>query len=126
MFERNKNYTRTEIQSLVGGEIQTYLPQKNKIILAGCFNEELNPGCPYEIQAGKKPKVTAKAELLMNQTDTVFPVFTRATQKSKHYTYVGQFRCSSGTNAPNAIKEAELKSGRIAGLSYVLTLEAVA
>lgn len=125
MFDTNTKYTRSEIQSYVGGELQTYLSQKNKRILAGCFNYELNPNCPNEVQAGNKPQVKAKAELLLSQKDNVFPVFTKPKQSSKHYQYIGLFRCTQGSNLPLIIKEAEGRSDRTGQLSYVLTLEDV-
>jgi hypothetical protein len=43
MFKKNVAYTRAEIQHRVGGELQTYLPQKYGRILAGCFSKKLNP-----------------------------------------------------------------------------------
>ncbi|MBP2699583.1 hypothetical protein E5N05_16730 [Photobacterium sp. CAIM 1938] len=125
MFDKNKDYTRTDIQKLVGGELQTYLPQKNKRILAGCFNQELNPDCPYEVQAGSKPQVKAKAELLLSQSDNVFPVFIKPTMKSKVYRYAGQFKCIGGSNEPEILKVAEEKSERYGCLTYVLSLQQV-
>ncbi len=50
MLIPGNTYTREEIQGEVGGEMPTYLPQNNNGILAGCFNEELNPNCPNEVQ----------------------------------------------------------------------------
>ena len=123
MFDKNIEYTRSDIQGLVGGELQTYLPQKNKRILAGCFNEELNPECPNEIQAGNKPQVKIKAELLLTQQENVFPVFTKPTMKSKHYRYKGQFRCIGGSNDRDVLNVAEQKSGRHGELTYVLSLQ---
>lgn len=123
MFDREKKYRRAEIQSALGGELQTYLPQKNKIILAGCFNRELNPDCPYEIQAGKAPKVTWKAKLLISQPETVFPVFVKEKISSKFYKYIGMYKCTGGTNDAALVQEAESKSGRIGKLSYIFNLE---
>lgn len=123
MFELNKDYTRTEIQQSVGGEIQTYLPQKNKIILAGCFNRELNPNCPQEIQAGNAGIVSKKAALLLSQPETTFPVFIKETTNSKFYRFF--YKCVSGPSAPETLAEAERRSGRFGQLSYVLNLEAV-
>lgn len=125
MFDENKEYSRKKIQELIGGEIQTYLPQKNKRILAGCFNLELNPDCPAQIQAGKPPKVSSKAELLISQPDNVFPVFVKPSSASKLYKYIGQFRCVSGTNESKILADAESKSGREGQLSYVFNLEKV-
>ncbi|KVX00452.1 hypothetical protein [Shewanella frigidimarina] len=123
MFDENIEYTRTDIQALVGGELQTYLPQKNKRILAGCFNGELNPECPNEVQAGNKPQVKLKAELLLTQQENVFPVFTKTTMKSKHYRYKGLFRCVGGSNERELLNIAEQKSGRHGQLTYVLSLQ---
>lgn len=123
MFDENIEYTRTDIQALVGGELQTYLPQKNKRILAGCFNEELNPDCPNEVQAGNKPQVKLKAELLLAQPENVFPVFTKPAMNSKHYRYKGQFRCIGGSNDRELLNVAEQKSGRHGQLTYLLSLE---
>ena len=61
----NVPYLRRAIQQMVGGEIQTYLPQKDKIILAGCFAIDLmNPNASGEIFVGTAGKVATKAELL--------------------------------------------------------------
>jgi hypothetical protein len=127
MFQKLKDYTRTEIQQKLGGELQTYLPQKNERILAGCFNVELNPDCPNEIQAGNKPQVKRKAELLLSLSELPegiqFPVFTKPTMKSKYYRYQGEFRCTGGSNNDDDLARAEEKSGRHGKLSYVLNLE---
>jgi hypothetical protein len=125
MFVKDRVYSRTEIQHLVGGEIQTYLPQRNKRILAGCFNQELNPDCPVQIQAGNAGKVISKAELVISQPENEFPVFIKPNEKSKDYRYIGVFKCTGGTNAPEILREAEEKSGRFGQLSYAFDLEQV-
>lgn len=122
MFDSNKKYTRTDIQQARGGEIQTYLPQKDFIILAGCFNRQSNPDCPTQIQAGSLPKVIEKAKLLKSQPETIFPVFTKETENDKYYTYVGHFKCESASNDKELIQEAESKSGRYGKISYLLNL----
>ncbi|MCL2895337.1 hypothetical protein [Brenneria tiliae] len=124
-FSIHEQYTRTQIQKEVGGELQTYLPQRKGIILAGCFNKELNPDCPHEVQAGKGVRVTEKAKLLISQPDTVFPVFVKDRRNNRKYKFVGHFRCISGSNDPEIIKAAEQRSGRTGKLSYVLSLESV-
>lgn len=86
-FSSKRTYTRTEIKDVVGGENQTYLPQKNKIILPGCFNKELNPDCPEEIQIGYPDKVMSKAFLLMDQPETRFPVFVKNRYYDKEYNF---------------------------------------
>jgi len=126
-FVKDKLYTRQEIQQLVGGEIQTYLPQSNKIILAGCFSRELNPDAPNEIQAGNAHRVSAKAYLLSQQPETIFPVFLKEKKKDKHYSYIGRYKYmeNSITHDTNKICEAEEKSGRHGELSYLFKLTEV-
>ena len=118
----NQLYTRKDIQELVGGEIQTYLPQKDKVILAGCFCRELNPRCPNEIQSGKAEKVIQKAELLLSQPETVFPVFVKELKSDKEYRFIGFFRCIGGSNDREVVSEAESRSHRQGKVSYVLNL----
>ncbi len=114
-------YTRAKIQKMVGGELQTYLPQKNKYILAGCFSLELNPDAPNIIQVGKLPQVKAKAELLARQPENRFPVFLR--ESDKHcYLFQGYFKFRSITDNRSEIAAAELKSNRPNELSYVMHL----
>ena len=120
----NVPYTRSEIQVMCGGESQTYLPQKNKIILAGCFTvEKMNPAAPKEIQAGKAPKVITKAELLSQQPNTRFPVFLKQCRSDRLYFFKGYFKFKSMSKKPRVIANAEARSGRKNELSYVITLE---
>jgi len=122
----NTPYKRSEIQAFRGGEPRTYLPQRNKVILAGCFAvDKKNPDAPYEIQAGKLPKVAKKADLLAGQPTTVFPVFLRKSERTTDYYYVGEFRCVRQSKSLQVIAKAEAKSGRKDELSCVLYLEPV-
>jgi len=122
----NTPYKRADIQAFCGGEPQTYLPQKNKIILAGCFAvEKMNPDAPYEIQAGNLPKVAQKANLLASQPSTIFPVFLRKSESTTEYYYVGDFKCVRQSKSPQDIAKAEGKSGRKGKLSCLLYLEPV-
>jgi hypothetical protein len=122
----NTTYSRSKIQALLGGELQTYLPQRNKVILAGCFAvDRKNPSAPYEVQAGNAPKVAAKADLLVSQSATVFPVFLRKSEAAVDYYFVGNFRCVGQSKARSVIVAAERRSGRHGELSCVLYLEPV-
>lgn len=119
----NVPYTRTDIQAMVGGELQTYLPQKNKVILAGCFTKgDMNPEAPNVVQVGNVPKVVAKAVLLSQQPETVFPVFVKLRQSEKTYRFCGNYRFQSLSDDPNEIRAAEHASGRKGQLAFVLRL----
>ncbi|MFV5215926.1 hypothetical protein ACLIIZ_19565 [Azonexus caeni] len=120
----NTPYTRTEIQAMCGGELQTYLPQRNKIILAGCFTlEKMNPGAPREIQVGRASKVIGKANLLSRQPDTRFPVFVKRRRVDTKYYFKGYFRFESISHSPAVIADAEARSGRQNELSCVIVLK---
>jgi hypothetical protein len=122
MFKKDTPYRRAQIQQLVGGEIRTYLPQKDKRILAGCFSVEMNPKAPIEIFAGNLPKVVAKAELLGTQPENAFPVFIRKKNSDRKYFFHGYYKCTGITNKRKILLEAESLSGRRGELSYVLYL----
>ncbi|HYA41558.1 MAG TPA: hypothetical protein VEF34_09660 [Syntrophobacteraceae bacterium] len=125
MFTRDTPYTRKQIQTLVGGELPTYLPQKNQRILAGCFSVEMNPNAPREIFAGDRPKVRKKAELLARQPGNVFPVFIKEKQSDREYFFRAMFKCQKITNDGFAISKAEALSGRHRQLAYVIYLDGV-
>lgn len=124
MFQPNVPYTRAEIQARVGGELQTYLPQRDHRILAGCFSSQLNPSAPAMVYAGNAAKVTAKAELLAEQPENRFPVFLKEKSSSRHYFYVGHYKCRSISNSPAVIAAAARESSRQGELSYVIYLDA--
>lgn len=120
----NVPYTRTDIQAMVKGELQTYLPQKNKVILAGCFTKDaMNPRAPDVVQVGNAPKVLAKAVLLSQQPETVFPVFVKQRQSDKTYKFCGNYRFESLSDAPDDIQAAERESGRKGEIARVLRLK---
>ena len=120
----NGLYTRTDIQTMVDGELQTYLPQKNKVILAGCFTKDaMNPKAPDVVQVGNAPKVVAKAVLLSQQPETVFPVFVKQRQSEKTYKFCGYYRFQSLSDDPDELKDAERASGRKGELAFILRLK---
>jgi hypothetical protein len=124
-FTPNTVYKRAQIQAILGGELRSYLPQKNYVILAGCFAvNKMNPDAPFEIQAGNAPKVARKADLLASQPQTVFPVFLRKSKRSSDYFYVGEFACAGQSKLRRDIARAEAKSGRANELSCLLFLKA--
>lgn len=121
----NTPYTRSDIQLMVGGEIQTYLPQKNRVILAGCFAIDANPNAPDEVQVGLAPKVKRKAVLLSEQPETVFPVFIKQERNNRHYQFCGNYKFKSLSEDISEIRTAEAASGRNGKLAYVLRLQKV-
>lgn len=116
-------YTRSEIATLVGGgELQSYLPQKDRKILAGCFSRYLNPDAPLLIQVGTADIVVRKAKLLASQPETVFPVFIKDKKSDRVYFYEGYFRIGNLLDLPEVIQAAEQRSGRHGELTCVIEL----
>lgn len=124
MFKTTIEYSRAEIMKSVGGEPRTYLPQKNHVILAGCFNREDNPDQPIEIQAGNTKGVKKKAIRLSTQ-HTEFPVFTKEKRNDKKYKFEGYYKCVGHSLTTAVLEIAEKKSGRFGELSCVLYLEKI-
>lgn len=125
-FITGKRYSRDEIQSALRGEIQSYLPQYKKRIVAGCFRQELNPDAPNEIQVGKKPKVVRKAELLSQQENKEIPIFIKPKglrDTNKVWEYQGKYEFLELLDDQRQIREAERKSGRFNELAYILRFQ---
>ncbi|MDQ3658911.1 MAG: hypothetical protein M3338_04480 [Actinomycetota bacterium] len=120
-------YSRTIIhETLGGGEPQTYLPQHNGQIIAGCFGRTRNPEAPEEIQIGKGPQNVRKAELLARQPGKHVPVFIKRTDvkdTEKVWQYYGVYKFKELFDDSGVLSEAENKSGRFGELTYVLRLE---
>lgn len=84
------SYTRLQIHDAVGGgDLQSYLPNKGGIILAGCFDPELNVRAPVEIELGAGSKIERAARLLVDQGAEI-PVFLK--HGSRDWVYQGRFR----------------------------------
>ncbi|MEA2604256.1 MAG: hypothetical protein QOF89_5248 [Acidobacteriota bacterium] len=121
-------YKREQIQSELGGEIQSYLPQRDKRIVAGCFGRRLNPDAPLEVQAGSEPKVVQKAEMLAAQADKRIPVFLKGKPErpcAATWQYQGVYELCELVDNDAALKIAETRSGRHGDLSYLLRFRAV-
>ena len=122
-FSKNKEYKRADIKKILGGELQSYLPQKNGIILAACLSIESNPDAPYEVQVGNAPKVVKKAKLLSDQHETRFPVFIRKDRRAdSNYKFIGYYRFKSRSENKKVIEKAEEKSSRHGELACILYL----
>jgi len=96
--ELGRYYTRSEIHEIIGGgSKQSYLPQLNGKILAGCFDPKKNSKAPYEIDAGRGEIVLEGAKLLATGGYPI-PVFLK--RKSYQWEYVGDFICYEYRDKP--------------------------
>jgi hypothetical protein len=126
-FTIGELYTREEIQTAFGGEIQSYLPQTGGRIVSGCFGLHFNPDAPQEIQVGSKPKVIQKAKTLSEQQDRRIPIFVKITgiYDARKWRYQGVFEFVELVDDQEALDAAEAISGRHGVLAYLLRLRPV-
>jgi hypothetical protein len=88
MFVLGEIYTRDQIHEELGGSKQSYLPNVNGRVVAGCFTKEANPDAPDEILPGKGEEVERSAEMFARQGDAV-PVFMK--ESVNQWKYVGDY-----------------------------------
>jgi hypothetical protein len=112
MLDVGDYYSRFQIHDMLGGEIQSYLPQRNGQIVCGCFTKHFNPDAPEEIQVGNRPKVVKKTNLLSSQ-NTAIPVFmkdcARVSKSERIWRYCGQYRFKVLLDGGQLIRVAETK-----------------
>lgn len=118
-FEVGKKYTRHQIHAVLGGELQTYLPQSNGRIVCGCFKPSLDPKAPDQVLIGDTPKVKQKAEVLCQQEGTI-PVFLKL--RRARWEYQGLFCVKKYSVDSEEIQQKQQESGR-KGIVAVLYLE---
>lgn len=123
MFEIGRWYSAKDIAAVVGGELQTYLPQREGQIVAGRFNKQMNPEAPERVYPANLPRVLDKAELLVAQGSPV-PIFMKDRKSDRGFKYVGRFKGVALRRDQASIEAAQRRSGR-GDLAGVLELERV-
>jgi hypothetical protein len=100
-FTLETTYKRDDIYAQLGGEKETYLPQKNGKIVCGCFNPKENPQAPYIILVRSGEKIEKKAQILSKQEGCI-PVFVK--QETNQWEYKGNFICIRYSTEPAEIE----------------------
>ena|SRR5688572_28078778 len=118
-FKLGRSYTRREINRVLGGNLQHYLPYLGGRILCGCFVPKLNPDAPLVVLPGRGPSIEGTAEIFAKQTEPV-PVFLK--QQTNAWKYVGRFTVQRRVMDKRVIRSQERRTGR--KLSQVLRLRA--
>lgn len=108
-FEIGKPYTRDQIHDCLGGDKSSYLPQRHKKIVCGCFNLATNPQAPEIVLVEAKTRVVAKAKLLLTQNQAI-PVFVK--RLSSNWVYQGYFRVQKYSEDEREITEMKRLSLR--------------
>jgi hypothetical protein len=119
-FKRGAVYSLDDIASVVGGERQSYLPQKKGTIVCGRFTRDMNPEAPYEVVVGDLPRVAAKARLVVEQGGSI-PVFVKeAPNEWRFHGFMAPVRFVTDRRTVEARAKAAGREGPVAG---VLVLE---
>ncbi len=121
MFKRQRTYTREQIHSALGGDLQSYLPVSGDLVVAGCFRKDRNPDAPEVILPGTGPQIEGRAERLATQVEAI-PVFLK--EGASQWRYVGDYRCVGLSRDPREIEAYARKAVRD-DVTCVLRLERV-
>jgi hypothetical protein len=119
-FKKGREYTLAEISSVLGGETQSYLPQRGGRIVCGRFIRKMNPGAPHTVLAGDLPKVRRKAELMAEQQGPI-PVFIKVPSVPPVWRYHGLMRCVSFDTDPALCEKLGQEAERTDKLAGVLS-----
>ena len=111
-------YTREQINAMLGGGVQAFLPTKNGRVVCGCFKLDLNPDAPEEVLVGLGPQREASARTAVLQR-TPFPVFLKRDVDVWHY--VGDYCAMRYLDRGHKLLEAEARAKRedVAGILYL-------
>ena len=84
MFNIGSSYTRKEINNIVAGSMQVYLPTKIGEVVAACLTKDYNPQAPKVILVGRAPLDEGAANHLSTQPSAI-PVFLKKAFNSWEY-----------------------------------------
>jgi hypothetical protein len=109
MFQLGSVYTRQQIHDRVGGNLQSFLPDKDGRVVAACLRLDRNPDAPGVILAGEGEGIERAAELLAGQRESL-PTFLK--RRIGEWEYVGQFVVQRCSHDPEEISAHSRASGR--------------
>jgi hypothetical protein len=116
------SYTRQQINVMVGGGVQSFLPTKNGRVVCGCFLLKQNPDAPEEVLVGVGPQRERTAQVAVLQ-QTPFPVFIK--REVGEWEYIGYWRGVRYLDRSHKLLEAEDRAKRpdVAGILYMARME---
>ena len=108
-------YTRQQINEMLGGGVQSFLPMKNARVMCGCFQLETNPNAPDEVLVAAGPQRENSARTAVLQL-TPFPVFLRA--GANDWKFMGKYRATRYLHREHRFLEGDprLADEKLAGI----------
>ena len=115
-------YTRDQINAMIGGGVQAFLPTKNGRVVCGCFKLDQNPKAPEEVLVAVGPQREASARTAVLQ-QTPFPIFVK--REVGEWECVGDYRAVRYLHSGHALLESEERAKRedVAGILYMERIE---
>jgi hypothetical protein len=117
------SYTREQINAMVGGGVQSFLPTKNGRVVCGCFLLKLNPDAPAEVLVGVGPQRENTAKVAVLQLTSI-PVFLKG--DVGEWEYIGRYRAYRYLERAHKLLADEERAKRedVAGILYMRKDEA--
>lgn len=122
MFKQGQEYSRKEISSLIGGQIQGYMGTRNKKVIGVYLELNSNPNAPREILCGTGIDI-AKHGLWLSQQDEPVPIFVK--RKANEWVYQGLFSVESTIVDGSTLEKIRKQAGRKYQLSRAIYLSEV-
>lgn len=111
-------YTREQINEMMGGGVQAFLPMKGSRVVCGCFRLDQNPDAPAEVLVGTGPKreLSAKAAVIQQ---TAIPIFLK--REVGEWEFIGHYKPKRYLDRGHALlaEEARAKREDVAGILYL-------
>lgn len=108
-FEPRHPYTRTEIQTKLGGQTTGFLPMHDGHVVCGCFRRKYNPDAPDILLPGDLQRIVEPAERFCQQSFPI-PIFICET-KGDQWFYRGDYEVSSWTENAKEIAIHNQRAG---------------
>ncbi len=108
-FVVGQTYTLDELQSALGGDRMSYLPESGGQVVCGRFKRDMNPLVPYEVWVGDPKNVQRKAARLAGQGGSI-PVFIK--DGPNRWFYHGRMEVVEYNTDPALATQKSPQSGR--------------
>ncbi|ELR63098.1 5-methylcytosine-specific restriction enzyme A [Photobacterium marinum] len=122
MFKKGQKYSRKEISSLIGGQIQGYMGTRQKKVIGVYLELSSNPNAPSEILCGSGKDI-AKHGLWLSQQHEPVPIFLK--RRTNEWEYQGVFSVSSTIVDESILENIRFQAGREYKLSRAIYLQEV-
>ncbi|WP_185244662.1 hypothetical protein [Citrifermentans bremense] len=109
MFKEGTKYTRAEINAVLGGSVQSYLPTKGGEVVAACLTDKYNPNAPKVILVGQGPIIESAGKMLGQQLSPI-PIFMKRAVNA--WEYVGRYKALRYLTIPREMEPYIRASGR--------------